>query len=210
MSNQDRKNKISELESLYQEALNSSVPEAQVVNELSNLAQKLPEIELYDYDKDIKESKQEGNQVIENMANLYLGTTPDVLNHPYIKKKKEHDAINQADMLFLKKMAMRALIIQLKQMDMGDTSHRNFETFYTGLKEIRDIVKQSTSTQNLQETFYKQLKEDLGITTQPTVSTDGSNGTGNNGNITDAKSLNETIRRMMEKKKLDAEDDENK
>ncbi len=29
MSNQDRKNKISELESLYQEALNASVPEGE-------------------------------------------------------------------------------------------------------------------------------------------------------------------------------------
>lgn len=207
MANQERKDKLSELEALYQEALNSSVPEAQVVNELTDLANKLPEIELYDYDKDIKESKIEGTQVIENMANLYLGTTPEVLNHPYIKKKKEHDGINQADMLFLKKMAMRALIIQLKQMDMGDTSHRNFETFYSGIKEIRDIVKQSTSTQNLQETFYKQLKEDLNITAQPTV-TEGTSGNSNPSNITDAKNLNDVIRRMMEKKKSDEKDNE--
>ncbi len=176
-------------------------------NELVSLAEKLPEIELYNYDKDINESRTEGSSVIENMANLYLGTTPEVLNHPYIKKKKEHDANNQADMLFLKKMAMRALIIQLKQMDMGDTSHRNFETFYTGLKEIRDIVKQSTSTQNLQETFYKQLKDDLGIQGQPAI-TEGTSGTGNSGNISDSKSLNDTIKRMMEKRKLDADDEE--
>jgi hypothetical protein len=206
MSNQERKKKFAELDNMYEEAMHTQEIK---INEITDLVQKLPEIEIYDYEKDISESKQEGNQVIENMANLYLGTTPEVLNHPYIKKKKEHDAINQADMLFLKKMAMRALIIQLKQMDMGDTSHRNFETFYTGLKEIRDIVKQSTSTQNLQETFYKQLKEDLGITAQPTVSMDGSNGSGtSNGNITDAKSLNDTIRKLMEKKKNESSENE--
>lgn len=200
LSKEEKKKQMEELESLYREALNSSP-------ELINNIQELPDIaniEVYDYEKDIEESKAEGKEVIDNMADLYLGTSPEVLNHPYIKKKKYHDANNSADMLFLKKMAKRALIVQLKQMDIGDTSHRNFETFYAGIKEMRDIVKQSTSTQNLQETFYKQLKDDLGLQIAPIVNESSSGD--NSGTITSQKNLNDILKKMIDKKNKESDD----
>ena len=67
-------------------------------------------------------------------------------------------------MLFLQKMAKKAIITQLEQMDQGDLTPRHYETFYQGLKEIRENIKQATSTQSMMESFYKTIREDLGMT----------------------------------------------
>jgi hypothetical protein len=196
MNNEEKKKKLQELDQLFSDAQSS--PNVQNPNELMATLEDLPdlpELELYDYDNDITDATVEGRDVVQNMAGLYLNNNEEVLSHPYIKKKIEHDATNHGDMLFLRKMAQRALIMQLKQLDLGDTSPRHFETFYAGLREIREINKQSTATQSLVETFYKTLKEDLGIQDKPMSSTvEGAN---EDSNITDQKALNNKLDEIL-------------
>jgi hypothetical protein len=192
MNSEEKKKKLQELEQLFSDA--ESSPSLQNPNDLmATLGDlpDLPELELYDYDNDITDATVEGRDVVQNMAGLYLNNNEEVLSHPYIKKKIEHDATNHGDMIFLRKMAQRALIMQLKQLDMGDTSPRHFETFYSGLKEIREINKQSTATQSLVETFYKTLKDDLGIQDKPMASVVDENN--EESNITDQKALNNKL-----------------
>ena len=199
MSEEEKKRKEEELNNLYSDAKNDSLDMNNQLLALPEDFPDMPELEMYDYDKDLEESLKEGKEVIDNMAGLYLNNNTEILNHPYLLKKKQHDADNQADILFLKKMSKRALIMQLRSMDMGDTSPRHFETFYTGLREIREINKQSTSSQNLMETFYKTLKNDLGLEDKPIETTQTEKSV--EGNTTDQKSLNDKLRDLMKKKK---------
>jgi hypothetical protein len=206
MSNEEKKKKIEELDQLFSDAQSS--PNLQNPMELMATLEDLPdlpEVALYDYDTDISEAAEEGKDVVENMAGLYLNNNEEVLSHPYIKKKIQHDAMNHGDMIFLRKMAHRALIMQLKQMDLGDTTPRHFETFYAGLREMREINKQSTATQSVVESFYKTLKDDLGIQEKPM--SDSVENT-EDSNITDQKVLNNKLNELLGKMNKDKDNGE--
>jgi hypothetical protein len=197
MSNEEKKKKIEELDQLFSDAQSS--PNLQNPMELMATLEDLPdlpEVELYDYDTDINEAAEEGKEVVNSMAGLYLNNNEEVLSHPYIKKKIEHDALNHGDMIFLRKMAQRVLIMQMRQIDLGDCSPRSFETFYAGLREMREINKQSTATQSVVESFYKTLKTDLGI--QEKLMPDSIEDT-EDSNITDQKALNNKLSEFLSK-----------
>jgi hypothetical protein len=154
------------------------------------------DLQIHDYESDIEEVSKEAKDTLDSMAELYLGSNPEILNHSYIMRKKMHDAANHADMLFLQKMAKRALLMQLKQMDLGDTTPRHYETFYSGLKEVRENIKQSTSTQSLMEGFYRSIREDLGIETKPSVSETSEGAENGTEAVTNQRDLNAKLEEM--------------
>lgn len=162
MNNEQKKQKIDELEKLYEEAsLNNPItgdslmanPEDLINDEQIN----------HDYEQDLEDAVEDSTKVVDNMASLYLNDNEKILNHPYLQSKRKHDSKNHADMSFLQVVAKKAIIKQLQQMDQGDLSPRHFETLYGGLKEIRENIKQATSTQSIMEDFYKTIRGDLGI-----------------------------------------------
>lgn len=157
------KKRKEELEKLFEEAQGI---DGDLSSELIANPEDLVDIEEmkeHDYYADLEESIKESKEVVDSMARLYFNDDDNILNHSYLKKKREHDAINHSDMLFLQKMAKKAIIKQLEQMDQGELSPRHFETFYNGLREVRENIKQSTSTQSTMEAFYKTIREDLGL-----------------------------------------------
>lgn len=152
----------------------------------------LDDLEMYDYDKDLLDSLDEATDTINNMSDLFIGNSDAIVNHPYLKQKRTNDASNHADMLFLQRMAKKALITQLKQMDMGDLTPSHFNSFYGGLKEVRENIKQANSNQNTMEQFYKSLKTELNIQDKPSEDEESNN-------RVDMKDLNKKLEDMMNK-----------
>lgn len=156
-----------ELDKLYNEAM-AATPSLQGTFSLAEpddlgIDDELEKFEIYDYEQDMREALVEGIETVDHMAGLYLNGNSELVEHPYIKKKRLYDAVNQADMMFVQKMAKKALIMQAKQIDMGDATPRHYETFYAGLREVRENIKQLTTTQQQMEGFYKMLRGDLGM-----------------------------------------------
>lgn len=204
MSNEQKKNKINELETLFEEAsLNDPIvgdliahPEDLINDEIMN----------YDYEQDLSNAVEESKVVIDSMASLYLNDNEKILNHPYLQNKRTNDSNNHADMTFLQNVAKKAIIKQLEQMDQGDLSPRHFETFYNGMKEMRENIKQATTTQATMESFYKAIRGDLGLTgniggaeTQEEV-TDETKDDNLDLNMADAKDLNSQIDEILKQR----------
>ena len=57
----------------------------------------LGQIELYDYDADIKTASKKGNDVLESLVDLYLGEFPELKNNQYIRNKMKEDAERNAE-----------------------------------------------------------------------------------------------------------------
>jgi hypothetical protein len=123
----------------------------------------LGEIQIYDYDVDIEESKKQGSEVLESLVDLYLGDNPDVIKHPYITNKMKEDAQVYADTIFLQKMTKKNFLTQLKQVDNGDSSARMHEVINQSISQIRDNIKFSQSQRSELEKYWKEMRKDLGF-----------------------------------------------
>lgn len=123
----------------------------------------LGEIQIYDYDVDIEESKKQGAEVLESLVDLYLGDNPDVIKHPYIMNKMKEDAQVYADTIFLQKMTKKNFLTQLKQVDNGDSSARMHEVINQSVSQIRDNIKFSQSQRSELEKYWKEMRKDLGF-----------------------------------------------
>ncbi len=123
----------------------------------------LNEIQMYDYDTDIEQSKKQADEVLESMVDLYLGDNPTVINHRYIKKKMEEDAKVYADTIFLQNMTRKNFLTQLRQVDNGDNSARMHEVVNQSISQIRDNIKFSQSQRSELENYYKDMRKDMGL-----------------------------------------------
>jgi hypothetical protein len=123
----------------------------------------LGEIQIYDYDSDIIEAKNEAVEVLDSLVDMYLGDNPAIIEHPYIRKKKEQDAQVYADTIFLQKMTKKNFLTQLRQVDNGDTSARMHEVINQSISQIRDNIKFSQTQRTELEKFWKETRKDLGM-----------------------------------------------
>jgi len=121
------------------------------------------ELDIYNYDGDLSEVRKISEDVIENLVDLYLGDSPEVKNHGYIKHKKLQDMSDYADSRFLSKMSRKLLLQNLRQIDNGDNSARMYEVATKLMGEIREINKDSRSSRSEIENFYKGIRSDLGL-----------------------------------------------
>ncbi len=119
-----------------------------------------------DYKEEMKTSFYESKEVLENMASMYLDNKEELINNNYIKNKVLNDAQNLSDMSFLQKIAKRAIIKQMEQIEMGEATPRHYETLAIMMREIRENIKQSTVTVSTMEGFYKTLRVDMGLNQQ--------------------------------------------
>jgi hypothetical protein len=165
----------------------------------------LGEIQIYDYDADIEDSKTQAGEVLESLVDLYLGDNPGVIKHPYIQNKMKEDAQVYADTIFLQKMTRKNFLTQLKQVDNGDSSARMHEVVNQSISQIRENIKFSQTQRTELEKFYKEMRRDFGMNeiaesneiknTQPEQSEDKKDG-----QIFDSRSLNNMIDTYLKNK----------
>ena len=166
----------------------------------------LGEIQIYDYDADIEESKVQAGEGLESLVDLYLGDNPGVIKHPYIQNKMKEDAQVYADTIFLQKMTRKNFLTQLKQVDNGDSSARMHEVVNQSISQIRENIKFSQTQRTELEKFYKDMRRDFGMNeiaesneiknTQPEETEDKKDG-----QIFDTRSLNNMIDTYLKNKK---------
>ena len=123
----------------------------------------LGEIQIYNYEADIVESKERADNVLNSLLDLYLGDAPKVKEHPYIQNKVEEDAQNYAETLFLIKMTRKHFISQLRQVENGENNARMHEVVNQTMSQMRDNIKFNTSVKSDLEKFYKDIRKDLGL-----------------------------------------------
>lgn len=198
----DKKNKNKEkLESLEDEF--SKIKEEHKVDFEQHLVdpeEDLPgfgEIDVYDYESDLEEVKNVSKKVIENLADLYLGDSPDVINHPYIQQKMLEDMYDYADTKFLSKMGRKLLLQQLKQIDSGDIGARMYEVSNQTIREIRENIRESRSSRVEIENFYKNIRLDLGLND---ISNNNTEDNGEDNNVVNTKDLNNKIDDFLKNK----------
>jgi hypothetical protein len=167
----------------------------------------LGEIQIYDYDADLEDSKNQATEVLESLVDLYLGDNPQIAHHDYIIKKMKEDAQVYADTIFLQKMTRKNFLTQLRQVDNGDTSARMHEVINQSISQIRDNIKFSQSQRTELEKFYKEMRIDLGLNEmsesmeQKNLEQQIEDNTKEDGKIVDSRSLNNMIDNYLKNKK---------
>lgn len=168
----------------------------------------LGEIQIYDYDTDIEDSKTQATEVLESLVDLYLGDNPGVAQHPYIINKMKEDAQVYADTIFLQKMTRKNFLTQLKQVDNGDSSARMHEVINQSISQIRDNIKFSQSQRTELEKYWKEMRKDLGLNEiaesnelKNTQTQDQNPDTKKDGQVFDSRSLNNMIDNYLKTKK---------
>ena len=159
----------------------------------------LGQIELYDYDADLKSASQKGNEILESLVDLYLGEFPELKKNGYIRNKMKEDALVYAETLFLQKMTRKNFLSQLRQVDNGDNSARMHEVINQTIKEVRENSKFASTMRHDLEKFYKELRSD--ITDVVSVKKIESSSSNEEGEVIDGSRLNDLINEALMKKK---------
>jgi hypothetical protein len=123
----------------------------------------LGEIEIYDYDSDLDKTKQEADDYLNHLADLFLGDDDNIRKHSYIVRRVREDADVFAQMKFLQNMTVKNCITQLRQIDNGDNSARMHEVVNQTISQMRDNIKFSQNQRTDMEKMYKDLRKDLGL-----------------------------------------------
>lgn len=203
MTNDEKKKLEDQLDFLYNESKNEG-------GELLNTDGLVANPEIFglevsdneiDYQKEMDKTFYESKEVLQNMASMYLDDREELITNKYIKNKVSNDAQNLSDMLFLQKIAKRAIIKQVEQIDMGDGTPRHYETLAIMMREIRENIKQSTLTVSTMEGFYKQIRTDVGIN-EPVNNQDGES---NRTDIITANDLNSKLDEIIKNRGRDKE-----
>lgn len=160
-----KEDKLNELKDEFDKIQQSS-NDMEIPKYLARTDEYLPDlgdIDIYDYEKDAEDCIDKANDVVSSLVDLYLGDSPTVANHPYIKNKMMEDADTYAETLFLKKMTRKNFLSQLRQIDNGDNSARMHEVVNQSISQIRENTKFATSQRTSLETFYKDIRKDMGL-----------------------------------------------
>lgn len=184
-------------------------------NNLASLedTQDINDLVLYDYEDDMKKSRDLSDEVLTTLVDLYLNEVPALKEHPYIKNKMKEDAMVYADSIFLSKLTKKNFITQLEQIDQGDASARMHEVVNQTVGQIRENTKFLANHRTELEKFYKALRNDFiesiessqnsshtSTKNNPVGEIDGDQPTQDEGMITDNRSLNDMINQVLLKK----------
>lgn len=125
-------------------------------------------VEQLDYNKQITVLNKDATSIVNNLAELYLGDE-NLLENPYIKDKRRKDAEYYGKLEFLVETSQKTLINVMREIDMGNGHPKMFEVQSMLQKEMRDNIKLSSSSLSNIESFYKSIREDLGMSASPSV-----------------------------------------
>jgi hypothetical protein len=159
----------------------------------------LGEIQIYDYDKDLDESIESAEEVLDALFELYFGDIPAISENKYLAKKVKEDAQVYAETIFLQRMTRKNFLTQLKQVDNGDSSARMHEVVNQSISQIRDNIKFAQSQRTDLEKYYREMRKDYDRMMENIKQTKIEQGieTKADGKIVDARSLNDMIDKMI-------------
>jgi hypothetical protein len=159
----------------------------------------LGEIQIYDYDKDLDESIESAEEVLDALFELYFGDIPGISENKYLVKKVKEDAQVYAETIFLQRMTRKNFLTQLKQVDNGDSSARMHEVVNQSISQIRDNIKFAQSQRTDLEKYYREMRKDYDRMMENIKQTKIEQGieTKSDGKIVDARSLNDMIDKMI-------------
>jgi len=196
-----REESINKLQSEFEQIQNSS---KEITDVSKYLAKKedlpdLGEIQIYDYDADMDESKSQANEILESLVDLYLGDS-SVSNHSYIKNKMKEDATVYAETIFLQKMTRKNFLTQLRQVDNGDSSARMHEVINQTISQVRENAKFASTQKTELEKFYKEIRKDLGLNEMSESPSVAETKEENKEKLFDSRSLNDMIDKYLKNK----------
>jgi hypothetical protein len=159
----------------------------------------LGEIQIYDYDKDLDESIDSAEEVLDALFELYFGDITGISENKYLTKKVKEDAQVYAETIFLQRMTRKNFLTQLKQVDNGDTSARMHEVVNQSISQIRDNIKFAQSQRTDLEKYYRDMRKDYDRMMENIKQTRIEQGVEAkaDGKIVDARSLNDMIDKMI-------------
>lgn len=186
------------IKSLHQN-LSSNIDNYLVSNDDDDLTN-FGNVQLYDYEKDIEKAQENASDVIKKMADLYLKDAPEVRNHPYIEKKIEEDTKYYSSMQMLQTMSEKLLLQQMRQIDQGENTPKNYEVANATLAQLRENIKDGRHARTEVEKIYRDLRKDMGVND---ISHTNSSQTEEKeeGRIVDTTLLNEQIEKMIRDRK---------
>jgi len=200
------KNEIEELESSINTKFEKLDPEELFLDDTTLPSLSETSIEKLDYEKQLEEIHNESTEIIDNLAELYLGNET-LLSHPYIEAKRKKDADYYAKLEFLVKTSEKTLMSIMREIESGNSGARMFEVQSMLQKEMRDNIKLSLRSLADIEKFYKTIREDLGVVDTPSIAEEINEDTTTHVNI---KEFNEQLEEMMKNNEIDfsIDDDE--
>lgn len=119
----------------------------------------LNDVELFDYDKEIKEIQLDCEETLGCLSSLYLNI--DEIEKKNISNIIKNDALALADLKFSLSCSKRGLINLMKQLDMGINDPLMYQAVGNFQKEIRDSVKMLYDIQKKMKDFYKDIRNEL-------------------------------------------------
>ena len=122
----------------------------------------LGEIDLYDYNKDIRNAQDSAEELLDSLVDMYLGDAPEKYRK-YVEKKKKEDAKIYAKSIFLTDITEKTYITQLRQIDNGDNNAKMHEVLNQTVREMRENIKFSKTHRTELEAIYKELRRDMGL-----------------------------------------------
>jgi len=162
----------------------------------------LGEIQIYDYDKDLVESVESAEEVLDALFELYFGDITGIEENKYLVKKVKEDAQVYAETIFLQRMTRKNFLTQLKQVDNGDSSARMHEVVNQSISQIRDNIKFAQSQRTELEKYYRDMRKDYDRMMENIKQVKIEQGleTKTDGKIVDARSLNDMIEKIIKNK----------
>lgn len=157
--------------------------------------------DMSEYDERIVVYEQKSLEIIENLADVYLGDNEDLINHAYIQNKIKEDAKYYASLQLLKDISEKLLMKQITQVDNGETNAVMYKAINETMREVRDNIKDGRVARTEIEKMYREMRKDFGLNdssakaAESSVNADADDGA----TIVDTKKLNDIISQHLNK-----------
>lgn len=117
------------------------------------------DIEVFDYQKEIKEIQGDCDITLECLSQLYLN--PEDIQIKNLSNIIKNDSDALADLKFSLSCSKRGIINLMKNIDMGVNDPLMYQSVGVLQKEIRDSIKMLYDIQKKMKDFYKEIKKEL-------------------------------------------------
>lgn len=200
------KQELAMIENDIQRVINREGPS----DNLEASSEDLPAIQnavVHDYDEELNEIEQESQEIVDNLVGMYLDDDANLINHDYIRKKRQKDADNFARLDFLVKSSQRIMVNVMREIDMGATTPKMFEVISMLQREMRENIKLSSTNLTNIEKFYKEMRKDLGLQDEPEIAQTVQHDEKKEGHITSHLDLNKRIDDILKRRKNEEDKD---
>ncbi len=142
------------------ESFSNSIPEYSPQSSFTEDFGDIGTLEDINYDQEIEEAKNESENLMGSLADLYLGKS-NLSEHPYFKERIKKDAKDMAKYQFMTESLQKMMMELMKQIEQGSNRPAMFLAFGSIVKEMRENMKLSSTQMATIENFYKVMRGDL-------------------------------------------------